>query len=45
MRRLTDRTIPVLLTAALLARGYAEADLEKMLGGNWKRVFRANWTK
>jgi membrane dipeptidase len=32
------------LTAELLKRGYAEADLEKMLGGNWKRVFAANWT-
>ncbi|MNS31141.1 Membrane dipeptidase [compost metagenome] len=34
-----------MLTAALLARGYSEADLELMLGGNWQRVFRANWTK
>lgn len=32
------------LTAELLKRGYAESDLEKMLGGNWKRVFAANWT-
>lgn len=32
------------LTAALLERGYAEADLAKLLGGNWRRVFAANWT-
>lgn len=32
------------LTAALLKRGYSETDLEKILGGNWKRVFKANWT-
>ncbi len=32
------------LTAALLERGYSEADLEKILGGNWLRVFRACWT-
>lgn len=31
------------LTAALLARGYSEADLVKILGGNWARVFAANW--
>jgi membrane dipeptidase len=31
------------LTAALLARGHAEADVEAMVGGNWLRVFRACW--
>jgi membrane dipeptidase len=29
------------LTAALLKRGYSEADLKKMLGGNHLRVLRA----
>lgn len=33
-----------MLTAELLKRGYSEADLVKILGGNWKRVFQANWT-
>ena len=32
------------LTAALLERGYSEAVLEGILGGNWKRVFKANWS-
>lgn len=31
------------LTAALLAKGFREADVEKMVGGNWLRVFRACW--
>ncbi|MFP5503818.1 MAG: dipeptidase [Candidatus Sericytochromatia bacterium] len=33
------------LTAALLARGYREDDLVKILGGNWKRVFSACWSQ
>jgi membrane dipeptidase len=33
-----------MLTAELLKRGYSESDLIKILGGNWKRVFQANWT-
>jgi membrane dipeptidase len=32
------------LTAALLQRGWKEDDLAKLLGGNWIRVFKANWT-
>ena len=31
------------LTAALLQRGYTEADVEKIVSGNWLRVFKANW--
>lgn len=41
---LEDVTRVPALTAALLERGYSEADLEKILGGNWKRVFKATWT-
>ncbi|HEY9720783.1 MAG TPA: dipeptidase [Oscillatoriaceae cyanobacterium] len=33
------------LTAALLKRGYQEADLAKILGGNWLRVLRANFAE
>lgn len=31
------------LTARLLERGWKEEDLIKLLGGNWIRVFKANW--
>ncbi|WP_374633192.1 dipeptidase [Ferrovibrio sp.] len=31
------------LTAALVKRGFSEADIRKILGGNWMRVFRAVW--
>lgn len=31
------------LTKRLLERGYAEADVHKILGGNWLRVFREVW--
>jgi membrane dipeptidase len=31
------------LTAGLLRRGYAAADVHKILGGNWVRVYRAVW--
>ncbi|MDD9877711.1 MAG: membrane dipeptidase [Magnetovibrio sp.] len=31
------------LTAGLVARGYAEADVRKIIGGNWLRVFRETW--
>jgi membrane dipeptidase len=29
------------VTAELLARGYSEADIDKLWGGNWLRVFKA----
>ncbi|RMF87934.1 MAG: membrane dipeptidase [Nitrospinota bacterium] len=32
-----------LITAGLLERGYAEADIRKILGENWLRVFREVW--
>jgi membrane dipeptidase len=31
------------LTARLLERGYAPADILKIMGGNWVRVFREVW--
>ena len=31
------------LTAGLSARGYADADVRKVMGGNWLRVFRQVW--
>ena len=34
-----DVTAFPLITAGLLERGYADADLEKIMGGNWMRVF------
>jgi membrane dipeptidase len=43
-RGLEDVSKVPMLTSALLQRGYSEADLVKILGGNWKRVFAANWT-
>lgn len=44
-RGLEDVTRLPALTAALLERGYSEAVLEGILGGNWKRVFKANWSQ
>jgi membrane dipeptidase len=38
----TPRTLPN-LTHRLLQRGYAEADIRKILGGNWLRVMRRVW--
>lgn len=38
----TPRTLPN-LTAGLAARGYAAGDIEKIIGGNWLRVFREVW--
>jgi membrane dipeptidase len=32
------------LTRGLVARGYADDDIAKVLGGNWLRVFRDVWT-
>lgn len=39
----TPRTLPN-LTRRLLERGYAEVDVQKILGGNWLRVMRAVWS-
>jgi membrane dipeptidase len=38
----TPRTLPA-LTEGLLARGFAEEDVRKVLGGNWRRVFARIW--
>lgn len=38
----TPRTLPQ-LTSRLLARGYSEAHVRKILGENWLRVMRAVW--
>ena len=32
------------LTAGLLARGYGDADVRKIMGENWLRVFRQVWS-
>jgi membrane dipeptidase len=32
------------LTARMLARGWSEATIAKLLGGNWLRVLGAAWT-
>jgi microsomal dipeptidase-like Zn-dependent dipeptidase len=31
------------VTACLVEKGYTRADLEKILGGNWRRVAAAVW--
>ncbi|MGQ0571015.1 MAG: membrane dipeptidase [Armatimonadota bacterium] len=33
------------VTRGLVARGYSDADIFKILGGNWLRVFRQVWSK
>jgi membrane dipeptidase len=38
----TPRTLPH-LTERLLERGYAEADVRKILGANWLRLMRSVW--
>jgi membrane dipeptidase len=38
----TPRTLPK-LTEALVARGFNEEDIRKVLGLNWMRVYRAVW--
>ncbi len=38
----TPRTFPK-LTEALVQRGFAEADIQKILGLNWLRVYREVW--
>lgn len=44
-RELNDVTNMPLLTKELLKRGYTKADIHKILGGNFIRVFKANQTK
>ena len=39
---LNDVTAMPLITKALLERGYSKTDIEKILGGNFIRVFKAN---
>ncbi len=41
-RELNDVTDMPLVTKALLERGYSKKEVEKILGGNFIRVFRAN---
>jgi len=41
-QQLDDVTSFPLITKELLARGYSKKDIEKILGGNFIRVFRAN---
>ncbi|MBC7781427.1 MAG: membrane dipeptidase [Proteobacteria bacterium] len=38
----TPRAMPV-LTEALQARGWGDADIVKVIGGNWLRVYRLAW--
>jgi len=42
---LDDVTAFPLITEGLLERGYSKKDIEKILGGNFIRVFKANQTK
>jgi membrane dipeptidase len=42
---LDDVTAFPLITKALLGRGYSKKDIEKVLGGNFTRVFEENQTK
>ena len=41
-QQLDDVTKYPLITRELLKRGYKPADIEKILGGNFIRVFKAN---
>jgi membrane dipeptidase len=41
-KELNDVTDMPLITKALLERGYSKKDIEKILGGNFIRVFKAN---
>jgi membrane dipeptidase len=40
--QLDDVTAMPLITKALIERGYSKKDIEKILGGNFLRVFKAN---
>lgn len=44
-KELTDVTKMPLITKALLKRGYSKADVKKILGENFLRVFEANSSK
>ena len=33
------------VTAALLRRGYAPEDVQKIMGGNWLRLYRTVWQR
>lgn len=44
-RDIDDATKFPNVTRELLRRGYAEADVEKVLGGNWLRLFRQVWAE
>jgi len=40
---ISDSSEMVRVTEGLLAHGYGEAEVRKILGGNWMRVFRQVW--
>ncbi len=44
-QQLDDVTAYPLITKALLERGYSKTDIQKILGGNFIRVFKANEVK
>ncbi|GHC62309.1 membrane dipeptidase [Ulvibacter litoralis] len=43
-KQLDDVTTYPLITKALVEKGYSEKDIDKILGGNLLRVFKANET-
>ncbi|HEY6901661.1 MAG TPA: membrane dipeptidase [Puia sp.] len=44
-RELDDVTTYPIITRELMKRGYRKGDIEKILGGNFMRVYRANAVK
>ncbi|MEO5501482.1 MAG: membrane dipeptidase, partial [Ginsengibacter sp.] len=44
-QQLDDVTDYPLITKALVDKGYSEKDIDKILGGNFLRVLKANETK